>query len=90
MIYRSDQEQNDIYKGTIRNGRSYDQNPWKSPHQFWQAADIRSTIFTDNETKDIENYLNSKYNNTNYYRWTAKCHKIGEGAYHFHIQYYKN
>lgn len=81
MIYRTQEEQEQIYgKGTKK----------KSPHQFWQAIDIRSRTFTEEEIKGIEDYLNNKYNESNYYKWTAKNHKVGEGAYHFHIQYYKN
>ena len=85
MIFRKQSEQDSIY----RDNPKYKKKPWKSPHQFWQAVDIRSKIFNDDEIKDIENYLNSKYNSSNYYKWTAKCHKVSGGAYHFHIQYYK-
>lgn len=85
MIYRSQDEQDAIYKDNPR----YEVKPWKSPHQFYQACDIRSRTFSDDEIKDIEEYLNNKYNKSNYYKWTAKCHKVGDGAFHFHIQYYK-
>ena len=78
MLFRTQEEQEQIYgKGTTK----------KSPHQFYHAADIRSRIFSDDEIKRIEDYLNNKYNSTNYYRWTAKNHKVAGGAYHFHIQY---
>lgn len=78
MLYRTQEEQERIYgKGTKR----------KSPHQFYHAADIRSRIFSDEEIKRIEDYLNNKYDSTNYYRWTAKNHKVAGGTYHFHIQY---
>lgn len=85
MIYRTQDEQDAIY----RNNPRYEKRPFKSPHQFWHAVDIRSRTFSDDEIEDIENYLNSKYNDSNYYKWTARCHKVGDGAYHFHIQYYK-
>lgn len=80
MIYRTQQEQELIYgEGTEK----------KSPHQFWQGLDLRSWIYTEKEIDAIVNYLNSKYNDSNYYGTTAMCHKVKEGAYHFHIQYYK-
>lgn len=116
MIFRTQAEQDGIYKGVKRGKREYDKKPWKSPHQFWHAVDIRSRhplvrqnkgklevveddngkirrdvnlqdSFTDKQIKEIENALNEKFNRTNYYRWTAKCHKVGKGAFHFHIQY---
>lgn len=86
MIYRSQDEQDAIYKDNPK----YEKKPWKSPHQFYQAVDIRSSNFTQDEIEKVEKYLNDKYNKLNYYSWTAKCHKVGEGAYHFHIQYYRS
>lgn len=83
MLYRTDAEQDAIYGINPR----YQKKPWKSPHQFYHAVDIRSRIFTEDEIKQIEDYLNSKWNDTNYYKWTAKCHKVTGQAYHFHIQY---
>ena len=88
MIGRTNQEQDEIYAGKERNGRKYDENPWKSPHQFSHAVDIRSRIFTKEEIKEIEDYLNAKYNPNNYYSFTAKNHNVGLGD-HFHIQFYK-
>lgn len=85
MIFRTQEEQDNIYK----NDPKYKQKPFKSPHQSWTATDIRSLIFNDIEIKQIEDYLNNKYNKANYFAWTAKNHKVGEGAYHFHIQYLK-
>lgn len=84
MIFRTPQEQDYLYRNSIK----YKVKPWTSPHQYWHAVDIRSLIFTDDEIDEIVEYLNNKYNNTNYYRWTAKAHKVGEGAMHFHIQLY--
>lgn len=88
MIYRTDQEQDEIYLGKVRNGRLYDSKPWKSPHQFYQAFDIRSFTFSPSEITEIEDYLNYKYNDSNYYKFTAKNHNVGLGD-HFHIQYLK-
>ena len=82
MIYRTQEEQDHLY----RNSEKYQEKPFKSPHQFWQAADIRSWTFTKQEQKKIERMLNRKYNKANYYRWTAKVHNVGAGV-HFHIQF---
>lgn len=95
MIGRTNDEQDNIYAGTTRSdGRSYDEKPWKSPHQFDHAVDIRSRTFTKEESEYIEQFINSEYDTENYYRWTAKNHTVYKedgtslGA-HFHIQYYK-
>lgn len=85
MIDRTQAEQDEIYK----DDKKYKEKPFKSPHQFWQAVDIRSKIYTPEEIKAIEKYLNDKYNATNYYAWTARNHKVGAGSEHFHIQYFK-
>lgn len=77
MIYRTQEEQYDIY------GEGYTK---KSPHQFWQAVDLRSRTFTDEEIKQLVDYINKKYNDKNYYKWSAKCHNVGHGD-HFHIQF---
>jgi len=102
MIFRTKAEQDKIYGGAKRGKRSYNKKPWKSPHQFWHALDIRvkdpvdkdkiKDTYTLDEVKAIEKYLNDKWNVRNYYKWTAKCHTVknqhGEslGA-HFHIQF---
>lgn len=87
MIFRTQEEQDDVYKGTKNSaGVAYNEKPWKSPHQFWHSVDLRSSVFSKVEIKEIEDYLNSKYNSSNYYKWSAKCHDVGLGD-HFHIQY---
>ena len=83
MIYRTQEEQDGLYK----NDPKYQIRKFKSPHQFWHSVDIRSLIFTDLEIKQIEDYLNKKYNPTNYYNWTARNHKISGQQFHFHIQF---
>lgn len=85
MIYRTSAEQDAIYGKS----KKYKKKKFTSPHQYWQAMDIRSKSFTKDEVKSIEKYLNDKYNDTNYYKWSAKDHKVGKGASHFHIQYLK-
>lgn len=82
MIFREEEEQDRIY----RNNARYQQKKFKSPHQFWHALDIRSRTFTIEQIDKLVNYLNLKYNSSNHYRWTAKCHNVGLGD-HFHIQY---
>lgn len=89
MIYRTQEEQDDIYRGKSNSGgREYDKKPWKSPHQFAHALDLRSKTFTDEEIKELTEYINNKYNGDNYYKTTAIYHNVGLGD-HYHIQYYK-
>lgn len=88
MIGRTQKEQDDIYAGTTSaSGREYDKKPWRSPHQFDHAVDLRSRIFSEDEINQLVDYLNAKYNQVNYYKWTAKNHNVGRGD-HFHIQLY--
>ena len=67
MIRRTQEEQDRIYKGK-RNSKGvlYETKPWKSPHQFWHAADLRSRVFTKDEIKQIEDYINNRYKTLNY------------------------
>lgn len=88
MIYRTEEEQFNIYAGTKRNGVLFEDDPWVSPHQFYHAVDLRSSVFTKEEIIKIEDYINFNYNIDNYYKWTAKDHNVGLGN-HFHIQLYK-
>lgn len=82
MIFRTQEEQDSIYK----DDKKYQKKKFISPHQLWGAADIRSLNFTPEEIKKIEDYLNTTHNKSNVYAWTAKNHKVGSGAMHFHIQ----
>lgn len=84
MIYRTQEEQDNIYK----DNEKYKQRKFKSPHQFYHGIDLRSRIYTQDEIDHIVDYLNDKYNDSNYYKFTAMCHNVGHGD-HFHIQYYK-
>jgi len=87
MIYRTDNEQDEIYSGkTKSDGRKYDERPWKSPHQFYHGVDLRSKTFDNTEIQSIVNYLAMKYNGSNYYSFTAKNHNVGLGD-HFHLQF---
>lgn len=85
MIFRTDAEQDELYKHSDK----YKNKPFKSPHQFWHAVDLRTSIYNDEEIEKIVKYLNDKYDSTNYYGWTAKAHAIKGNAMHFHINYVK-
>jgi hypothetical protein len=84
MILRTQEEQDEIYK----NDPKYKVRKFKSPHQFSHAVDLRSRDFTKDEISAIEDYLNTEYNPTNFYKWTARDHNVGLGD-HLHLQYYK-
>lgn len=88
MIYRTQEEQDDIYIGKTRNGIPYITKPWKSPHQYYHAVDIRSRELTKEEIKSAVDALNAEYNSDNYYKFTALCHDVGLGD-HFHINFIK-
>lgn len=85
-IYREQSEQDFYYKDNER----YKKKKFKSPHQYFHGVDIRSSIFTQEEIDDIVIYINQRWDNSNYYKWTSKCHKVGNNGKHFHIQYVEN
>ena len=85
MIDRTQAEQDEIYK----NDAKYMAKKFKSPHQIAHAIDIRSLTYTPEQIKKTEDYLNEKYNSSNFYKWTARNHKVPGQAYHFHIQFAK-
>lgn len=85
MIYRTQEEQDSIYKDDPK----YKVKKFKSPHQIWSAVDIRSSTFETSEIEILVNYINNTYNKLNYYGWTAKNHQVGNGALHFHLQFSK-
>jgi len=85
MIYRTPEEQDELYKDDPK----YQTKPFKSPHQFNQAADVHSLDFSQDEIDQIVNYLNDKYNATNYYSFSALFHQIDNNGLHLHFQYYK-
>lgn len=92
MIDRTQEEQDAIYRGTVRRGRSYDKIPWKSWHQFWIATDIRTRNFTIFEIKNIVNYLNRVYTGVNKRPKTATFHEVTKAdgtkmGKHFHIEF---
>jgi len=84
MIYRTDQEQAQIYKDDVK----YKAKPFKSPHQFFHAFDLRSSSFDTKEIEKLVLWVNTTYNVFNHYNWTAKNHNVGLGD-HFHVQFTK-
>ena len=88
MLYRTQDEQDNLYKDSTK----YKEKKFSSPHQYHHAVDLRSSTFTREEIDKLVDYLNKVYNSKNYYKWTAKCHDIdgsGPQAEHFHIQFVK-
>lgn len=81
-IFRTDTEQADIYKNDAR----YKKKAFRSPHQLWDAFDLRDSTFTKDEIKKIVDYLNNMYNSKNIYKTTAMDHSVGIG-WHFHVQF---
>lgn len=84
MIFRTQSEQDYLY----RNSEKYKKKKFSSPHQYWHAVDIRSRDFSESQIKQIECYINEKWNSKNYYKWTALNHEVSDGI-HFHIQFIK-
>lgn len=82
MIYRTRDEQDYLYRNSVK----YKKKKFKSPHQFWHGVDIRSRTFVQSEIDQIVDWLNANHDAANYYKWTAKCHDVGSGM-HFHIQF---
>lgn len=81
-LFRTQAKQDELYK----NNAKYKKKKFKSPHQFSQAGDIRSRIYTDKQIKILVDKINNKFNATNGFAWTALCHDVGHGP-HFHVQY---
>lgn len=81
-IFRTDEEQAAIYK----NDKKYQKRPFQSPHQFWDAFDLRDSTFTKDEIPKIIKYLNDTYNPKNRYAVTSMDHSVGLG-WHFHVQF---
>jgi hypothetical protein len=84
MIYRTQEEQDMIYKDDPK----YKVKKFTSPHQYWDAFDLRSSNFDTTEIEKLVNYVNTKYNFKNIYKWTSKNHDIGLG-FHYHTQFRK-
>jgi hypothetical protein len=85
MIYRTDAEQDELYKNVAK----YKEKKFKSPHQFFHAFDLRSSTFNSVEIDKLVNYLNTEYNSKNFYKFTAICHEVSANGLHLHIQFVK-
>ena len=81
-IYRSPDEQNELYTNEPKKVPN-------SPHETWQAADLRSSIYTQAERDDICSYLNTHWHNANG-KIVAFCHAIAGNVMHFHISLYRD
>lgn len=88
MIYRTQNEQWDLYKKT--DGAKTKRT---SPHMRWEAVDLRDWIYTAHEKAAIEKWLHKHYDATNQLAKlgsgsrTYWLHRIKGQALHFHIQY---
>lgn len=89
MVFRTQQQQWDLYKKTD----GVPKTKRTSPHMFWQAVDIRDWIYNEQEKKAIGKFLVDHYDATNQMSKlgngsrTCWLHKIKGQAMHFHIQY---
>jgi hypothetical protein len=79
-VLRTQEEFDKLYAATPVAKR-----PKTSPHLFWRAVDIRSSIYTPDEIKRILAFLNAfRYIEG---RPVALYHAIAGNVAHFHIQY---
>jgi len=85
QIFRTQKEQDRLY----RYSGKYKRKKFKSPHQFYQAIDLRSWKFSRRYIRKLKRYINKKYNEGNYYRLTFTYHAIKGNIKHIHIQFAK-
>lgn len=81
QIFRSQQEQDEIYK----DNENYKVKPWASVHQYWRGVDIRISDFTTEQQKTILGLLNNIFSYATPGKFTALIHDVGQGK-HLHIQ----
>lgn len=81
-IYRTKAEQDNFYKDNPK----YQKKKWISPHQMWHAVDLRSRVFTPEETEELVAMINDEFGSENYYATTSLFHNVGFGD-HIHIQF---
>lgn len=77
-IYRTAEEQAALYAVSLH-------KVLDSPHMHWNAVDLRSTVYTEDEIRGIINYINAWYKNANG-KPVVIYHVVPGNAYHFHIQ----
>lgn len=75
-ILRTPEEQADLYKNSQK-------KVVNSPHLTWEAVDLRSSIYTDEEIQDILVYVNGRVKNPD--GKVSFVHAIPGNASHFHI-----
>lgn len=81
MIYRTQAEHDELYKDTPAS-----QKPKVSPHQLWQAVDIRSSIYSAREIERLLAFLNN-FTYQGGQRKVSSYHMVAGNTYHFHVQY---
>lgn len=80
-VFRTPEEHKALYAATPN-------PPVSSPHMFWEAADIRSSDFTQTEIDRMVKFANEfTFRNG---KQVALYHQVSGNAYHFHIQYGKS
>lgn len=80
-IYRTLEEQIELYKDTPEA-----QRPKTSPHQLYQAVDIRSSTYNQREIERLVNFFN-QFTYQGGQRKVSMYHMIAGQALHFHVQY---
>ena len=76
-LYRSPEENAALYKGAI-------EPKWR-PHTLWCGADLRSSIYTQDEIKKLLSFLNH-FTVFSGQRKCASYHAIAGNVHHFHVQ----
>ena len=78
-IFRTPEEQKALYSQTPN-------PPATSPHERWEAADLRSSIYTEREITRLLTFLNT-FTYQGGQRKVAIYHAVAGNVNHFHIQY---
>lgn len=77
-----DQDMQDRY---YKNDPKYKVNPWKSVHQFGRGADIRSSGWTTEQIKQIDEFVDKYFDYGE--KQSSIYHDVGHGAHlHFQVQ----
>lgn len=79
-IYCTKEEEDALY------AEDMSKRPKVSPHEVWEAADLRSRVFTEDEIDKIVNYCNTNWKYHDGSHPVALYHMIAGNTYHFHIQ----
>lgn len=80
-IFRTQAEHDALYALTPP-----DKRPKTSPHMYWNAFDIRSTVFSDAEKQRMLKFLNCFTYLTGQGKPVAILHSIAGNVEHFHVQ----